>query len=294
MTHPPITLNRWHPLDLAVHRLTGPATMTFDAEPPGATLLVHLDPRMATQRNLVTLHRAAQVNGLADSLFEPDVTLEGQPWYDRLPRIVGMDTEASINGEKMAFTWTDDASWSNEQLQEILAALRGEDIDDISEWTTFEIGHNAVAEDIVVRILVRTEHGTEARRLRTDFGVGTEFEDWPDKAGIIVTPDCALDIEALKNLIAEAIFKGSDYEKADSRETQWYNFIDNAHTAAAKLLLNEHEAAAEAIRYAARTHLGHLLPDDRTVQLRKKPVPGSEVDDVGVVILRDDQAGGAT
>ena len=294
MTHPPLTLKRWHPLNLAVNQLTGPTTVTFDAQPPTTTLLVHLDPRMANQRNLVTLYRAAQVNGLLDSLFEPDVAIEGQPWYDQLPRIVAMDTEAIIDGERMAFTWTDDASWSDERLQEILAGLSGKDIDDISEWTTCELGKNAVAERVIVRILVRTGHETQAHRvrteLRTDFGIGTEYEHWPDEAGIIVTPDCRLDIETLKNLIAEAVFEYSYDEKEDSRETQWYRFMDEAHTVAAKLLLNEHEAAAESIRQAVRAHLCHLLPDDRTVQLRKKEVPGSEVSDVDVVILRDDQA----
>ena len=106
MTDRSITLERWHPLHMAVNRLTGPSTVTFDAEPPAGTLLVDLDPRMESHRNLVTLHRAAQINDLVDNLFEPDVKLEGQPWYDRLPRIVAMDTETVIDDEKRTFTWT--------------------------------------------------------------------------------------------------------------------------------------------------------------------------------------------
>lgn len=246
---------------------------------------------MARQRNLVTLHRAAQVNGLLHSLFEPDIKLEGQPWYDRLPRIVAMDTEAAIDGEKMAFTWTDDTSWTDEKLQKTLLALSGDETADISEWTTCEIGESAVAEYVVVRILVRTEHETQARRLRTDFGVGAEYATWPDEAGIMATPDCKLSIESLKNLIAEAVFEYSYDDKDDSPETQYLNFMHDAHTVAAKLRLNEDEAVAETMRHTARTHLRHLLPDDRTVQLRKKPAPpGEETADVEVLILRKDQA----
>ena len=294
MTHPPRTLTRWHPLDLKVNELAGPGTVTFEAEPPSTTLLVDLDPNMARQRNLVTLHRAAQVNGLLDCLFEPDIKLEGQPWYDRLPRIVAMDTEAAIDGEKMTFTWTDDTSWTDEKLQKTLLALSGDDTADISEWTTCEIGESAVAEYVIVRILVRTKNETQPRRLRTDFGIGTEYATWPDEAGIMATPDCKLSIDTLKNLIAEAVFEYSYDDKEDSPETQWLNFMDNAHTVAAKLLLNEDEAVAETIRHAARTHLLHLLPDGRTVQLRKKPAPpGEETADVEVVILPDDQAYGA-
>ena len=293
MTHPARTLKRWHPLHLAVHQPTGPTTVTFEAEPPSTTLLVDLDPRMANHRNLVTLHRAARINGLVDNLFEPNMKLQGQPWYDRLPRIVAMDTEAVVDGETMAFTWTNDASWKDDDLQEMLARLRGCRPDDIDEWTTHEIGHDTVAEYIVVRIIVRTEYETRARRLRTDFGVGTEFQTMAHDAGIMVTRDCGLSINALKNLIAEAVFEYSFDERDDSRQTQWNNFMQTAHAVAAKLLLNKHEAAAESIRHAARTHLRHLLPDDRTVQLRKKPAPGEEVADVEVVILRDDQAYGA-
>lgn len=293
MTHPSLTLKRWHPLNLEANRLKGNTTVTFDAEPPGRTLLVDIDPRMAKRRNLVTLYRAAKVNGLLDSLFETNPTLQGQPWYDRLPRITAMDTEAVIDGEKMAFTWIEDASW-NDEIQEIVAALGGEDIlgdediDGVDECTTFEIGENAVAEYIVVRILVRTEYETQIRRLRTDFGVGTQFTTWPADAGILVTPDCALDIEALKNLIAEAVFEYSLDEEEDSPQTRWCNFVDEADTVAVRLLLNEHDAIAGSIRQAARTHLRHLLPDDRTVQLRKKPDPDSNHDDVEVRILPGD------
>ena len=289
MTHPSRTLKRWRPLNLAGNRPAGPSTTTFDGDPPGTTLLVDLDQTIAKQRNLVTLYRAAQVNGLLDSLFETNGRLEGQRWYDRLPRIVAMDTEAVIDGEKMTFTWTDDAVWKDDGLQKNVIALSGSELTDIGEWTTCEIGENIVAEQVVVRILVRTEHETQARRLRTDFGVGSEFTTNPDEAGIMVTADCGLAVDGLRNLIAEAIFE-YEWDRDESDETQRHDFMETAHTVAARLLLNEHEAAAESIRHAARAHLRHLLPDDRTVQLRKKPAPGEEIADVEVVILRDDQA----
>ena len=292
MTHPPMTLKRWRPLSLAANQPAGPTTVTFDGDPPSTTVLVDIDRTMTKQRNLVTLYRAAQVNGLLDSLFETNSRLKGQPWYDRLPRIVAMDTEAVIDGEKMTFTWTDDAVWKNGNLQENLLALSSGAIADIGEWTTCEIGENIVAEYVVVRILVRTEHETQARRLRTDFGVGTEFTTSADEAGIIITADCELTIDGLRNLIAEAILE-YEWDRDESDETRRHDFMDTAHTVAARLLLNEHKAAAESIRHAARTHLRHLLPDDRTVQLRKKPAPGEEIADVEVVILRDDQACGA-
>lgn len=292
MTHPSRTLKRWHPLSLAGSQPAGPTTVTFEGDPPGATLLVNLNQTMTNQRNLVTLYRAAQVNGLLDSLFETNGRLEGQRWYDRLARIVAMDTETVVDGEKMTFTWTDGAVWTDNGLRKNLIALSGGEIADIDQWTTDEIGENAVAEYVIVRILVRTEHETRARRLRTDFGVGSEFRTNPDEAGIMVTADCGLAVDALGKLIAEALFEYG-WDRDDCEPAQQNVFMQAAHTAAARLLLNEHEAAAETIRHAARTHLGHLLPDDRTVQLRKIHAPGENVPDIQVVILRDDQAYGA-
>ena len=290
MTHPPVFLKRWNPLNLAADRPAVNTTVTFDKQPPNATLLVDIDQSMASQRNLVTLCRAAWINGVADTLFETNCRLQGHPWYDRLPRIIAMDTEALVDREKMTFTWTSDASWNEHPIREIIAALgNGEtnvdEVDDPADLETFEIGENAVAEYIVVRILVRTEHEVLRRRLRTDFGAGTERTTSAHDAGILVTQDSALGVEALRNLIADAVFEYSPAEKDDSPQTQRRSFLEEAHTAAARLLLDEPEATAESIRHVARTHLGHLLPDERAVQLRKKPVPGADHCDVEVHIL---------
>ena len=296
MTHPPPTLKRWHPLNLAVNRLTGPTTVTFDTRPPpAAALLVDLHHRMDNERNRVTLHRAAQVNDLLDNLFEPNPRLEGEPWYDRMPRIIAMDTEAAIDGDDLTCTWTNGGHPNDDQLWNLVASLSGEDVADTGH--AHEIGENTVAEIITVRLLLQTKSDNHVRRhvrrLRTDFGVGNESGTAPDDAGIMVTPDCGLDVDTLKNLMAEAIFEdGYDQDRNDSRDTQWRNFMEQAHTAAAKLLLNKHEAIAEAIRHAARTHLHHLLPDDRTVQLRKSQTPDDDIPDVQVVVLRNDQAYG--
>lgn len=280
----PLTLKRWRPLHRASNRRDETTTSTFDNEPPSSTLLVDIDPRMANRRNLVTLDRAAEVNGLLDSMFEADTRLRGHAWYDRLPRITAMDTEAVVDGEKMTFTWTDEAPW-NDELQQMVAALGGQQIDEIGEHARFEIGENAIAECIVVRVLLRTEYETQYRRLRTDFGVGTEFTTWVHDAGILVSRDCALDIEGLKKLIAEAVFKYNRNEKEDSAHTQWRCFVEDAHTAAARLLLGEQEAMEESIREAARIHLGHLLPEGGAVELRKTTPRRGEQCDVRVRLL---------
>ena len=99
--------------------------------------------------------------------------------------------------------------------RQLVEALRDEPANGVSEWTTVEIGENAVAEYIVVRLLVRTEYETQRRRLRTDFGVGTEFTSRVHEAGILVSRDCALDVESLQKLIAEAVYDEDEENDGD-------------------------------------------------------------------------------
>jgi len=284
MTEPRPALKRWNPLGITLTERAAPTTVTFENEPPGTALLVDLDAGMELQRNVATLHRAAKVNGLLDSLFEPNPSCEGQPWYDRLGRIVAMHTEATIDGERMCFAWAEDAGSDEDELYTKLAALASAETDG-GEPATHEICEHAVAERIVVRILVRREDDTQVQ-LQTDFAVGSESATWLDEGGIIVARDSPLDVETLKNLIAEAIFE-HDWDANESKETQFRKFMDEAHNVAARLLLGEHEAAAEVIRQAVATHAWHLLPDDRSVRIRKKPLGPDGHADVEVAILRD-------
>ena len=239
---------------------------------------------MASQRNLATLYRAADVNGLLKKLFVPDGKYNGEAWYDRLPRIIAMDLEATIDSEKMHFTWTDDQAWGDEETRKIVSQLRDEDIDD-DDWTTFEIGENTVAEAIIVRLLVKTEFGRISRRLRTDFGVGTEFTTEACDAGILISHDSKLEVDALRNLITDAIHEYDSDERNDTRQTQRRDFMKEAHTAAARLLLRPREAQAESIRHAALWHLSHLLPAKQTVELRRMPAAQGDQDDIEVRVL---------
>ena len=281
------TLTRWNPLAMGDDAARETITTTFEGETPSSTMLVDLKGAMATQRNLATLYRAAELNGLLRTLFMPDGQLNGQPWYDRIERIIAMDIEATVDNEKLDFTWTDDQNWKDEQAQQIVNALRGENIE-ADDWTTLEIGENAVAENIVVRLLVETEFETVNRRLRTDFGVGTEFTTEVCNAGILVSHDSQLQIEALRSLITDAIHEYDWDDRNDSRETQRRECIEAAHTVAARLLLPESEAQAESIRHAALCHLCHLLPENQTVELRKRPTQYGDKWEIEVRVMPAD------
>ena len=272
MTTKPASLRRWRP---RTWNPDGETFETFDtaAEAGDAPVLVDMDD-VLENRDLVTLYRAAERNGLAKRLFRPKPALKGTPWYDGLERIASMSIECDcqVPNATLTLDCPRDPNWSR-------PGSRTE--------------NQASARSIAVIAVLHRGTRTRTLKLQTDFAVIDEYEPNPTAAGVLVTGDSKVEVDELAALIHNAVFYPGDDENDDSPETQWLDFMDNAHTAAAKLLLNEHEAAAESIRQAVRTHVVHLLPNDRIVQLRKKPVPGEEIADVNVVILRDDEAYGA-
>lgn len=51
-------------------------------------------------RDLVTLSRAVERNGLGKRLFNPDLALAGTPWYDNLERIIDMSVDCNIGEQR--------------------------------------------------------------------------------------------------------------------------------------------------------------------------------------------------
>ena len=93
---PPAALRPWRP---------GIADIDHWREPPEHTplgrdaLVMDCEPEPPEAQALC---RAAERSGLAGRLFETDPRLEGYPWYDALPRIVGQRTEVTLEGRPCA------------------------------------------------------------------------------------------------------------------------------------------------------------------------------------------------
>ena len=251
----PASLRRWRPRSWNREE---EVFETFDttaaiADPP---ILVELSD-LPENRDLVTLYRAAERNGLADRLFHQAPVTEATPWHDGLERIVAMRIEYRLDGETVT-----------------LACPRN---DGFENWNN----HASVDAIAVHVVLHRGRDGDDRRTLKlpTDFAVSGEYGDDPATTGVLVGAGSKLDIDELSVLIHDAVFEPGGDEDDDSFETQLEDSRENAYHAACELLLDKTAARNEKIRYSIRHRVGHLAPEGHTVRITKHPgVEAVEVD----------------
>ena len=240
------SLRRWRP------RTWTPEDETFEtfdisAEGGDEPILVDMD-EILENRDLATLHRAAENNGWAGRLFSTKPALAGTPWYDQLERICDMEVECRIGNQTFALHHERESSQS-----ERIKALEDDRV-----------------ESITVEVTLRRGNATRTVKLETDFAIADEYDPNPVTAGVVFRGDFGkIDIEKLSGLIHDAVFEPGDDEDDDSLETQLEDSRQLAHHAACNLLLDAASAESERIRYAIQLRIAHLIPERRTVRIVK-------------------------
>ena len=266
-TTAPASLRRWRPRSWTREE---EVFETFDttAASTNAPILVELED-FPENRDLVTLHRAADHNGLADQLFHPAPITETTRWHDGLERIVSMRIRCGLRS-------------GNETVM-LECPRRNND----SPTKRNPANHAAARDVTVVVVLQRGRDGDTTRtlELKTDFAVIDEYDDNPATAGVVVTTESKMGIEELATLIHDALFEPGGDEDDDSFETQLEDSRENAYHAACDLLLDETTARNERIRYTMQHRVGHLVPDGHSVRLQKHP----GVETVEVTVSNDEQ-----
>ncbi|MDE0377608.1 MAG: ATP-binding protein [Rhodospirillales bacterium] len=212
---------------------TGSDTLVMDceAEPPEAQ----------------TLWRAAERNGIAPRLFEPDRRLEGYDWYDGLRRATGIAAEITLDGEPYAL---DDAPLP-ERTGPTAAALPPRP--------------DAVRIELAVRA---ADGAADSLGLLADLAFAGEAWSWLDDALPLVTADSALQPHELAVLLRNGFFSPSDDAEADSYETQRDRFDADALHFATRLLLSDDDACRQSLAEAVRRELMWLAPADRAIDIR--------------------------
>ena len=252
------TLERWDPTIHAWNQEKEPQAIEANEHTAKGALLLAL-PSTIEQRDLVTLHRAARLNGINERLFHQNPKLIGTPWYDDLERVLDMQVEYKIDGRRLTLACPREPGGAD----------------------GCKTQKNAHADAVVVHALVSNGHATRTLELPTDFAVCNDDEPDPDNAGVLLSTESAIDIEELRTLLCEAMFEPGDDRDDDCCQTQRFHFDQLAHQAACQLFVDDATAKVEIIRYAVRRHIAHLLPDDEIVRIHKH----SELNDVEVEIL---------
>ena len=236
---PPPVLRPWRP---------GIADVDDWREPPkpapvgSDALVMACDPDPPEAQ---ALWRAAERAGTAERLFEADTRLEGYGWYDRLDRVMGIDTHV---------TTADGEAWP---LHEYPAPER----------TGAPAAPLAARPDAIRMALVIETAGGRGHTLglSADLAFAGEAWDWVCNALPLVTADSALEPRRLAELLRFAFFSASDDADADSRETQAMRFDEEALHIATRFLCSEDSALEISIAETVRRELFWLVPNNRKV-----------------------------
>ena len=177
-TVPQRRLQLWQPEG----RETG-ETVPAGPEHAGEGYVVEMSAQVA-ERDLVALAHAASRHGIARRLFQGNEALDGETWYDRLPRITGMYIDVTTRG-------------ATQRLR-----CPGKDGKRDEAWRS----ENTRPDRIVVGALVRDHRGARRTlRIETDFAVASETRTDPSAAGIRVTRETSLDADGLETLVRHAL-----------------------------------------------------------------------------------------
>ena len=277
MTDKTAMLRRWNPTP-------GADADGADEEAAGNGILAPADLYKMSNRDQVALYRAAALNGLAERIFDRNPNLDGAPWYDALERIVDVEFEYVVDGERISLYGPRDAELAEPDAQTDRDDAEAEQDAGIGRASTDAEAENGQAEEITARLTVERGDTVRTIELPTDFLVIDEYEADPRKAGVLVTTDCQEGLDELQELLCNALFEPGEDDDDDSFETQQFDFREWAHEAVCKLMLDAQTAEVEIIRYAVRTHVMRKLPKDGITQIRRRG------DDVEVELLPEEHA----
>ncbi len=238
---PPAVLRPWRPAIAHVDDWRDPPKLAAVGR---HTLVVDCDPE---PHEAQALWRAAERNGAAPRLFEPDRRLEGYGWYDGLHRTTPIDVEVTLDGKPYAL---DDAP-----------------LPERTGPTAAELPPRPEA--LRIELVVRATDGpADALFLPTDVAFAGEAWSHLDDALPLVAADSAIQPHQLAVLLRAAFFSPSDDVEADSWETQRDRFDEEALHLATRLLLSDDEACRQSIAEAVRRELMWFVPHDRAVDIR--------------------------
>ena len=208
------------------------------------TLVMSCDPEAPAAQ---VLFRAVTHAGIAHQLFEADRHLEGFDWYDSLPRVTDIETEALTNGVGTEIPEDGYALQPRTPLRETL---------------------DPRPEDILLTLSVQPPAGTaRSITMATDIAFASKPYSWIEDVFTIVTRDSTLQPHELAALLHAAYFSPSDDSEADSYTTQSNRFHEEAQRIATELLCGPEEALRQSIIDAAERELAYLVPRDRSITI---------------------------
>ena len=238
---PPAVLRPWRPSVADCNDWRDAAKL---ADAGHDSLVIACDPEPPEAQ---ALWRAAERDGIASRLFEPDHRLDGYAWYDALNRVTETTVRVAAGHEWM----------------------------DIDDWPHPERARPGAAQlpsrPAAIRIELTVSQAAGPHRthaLPADVAFAGEAWSGLDDALPLVTQDSALQPHELAALLRAGFFSPSDDIEADSWETQRDRFDEDALHLATRILLSDDEACRQSLAEAVRRELMWFVPGDRAVDIR--------------------------
>ncbi len=192
------------------------------------------------------LMRAAELNGCATRLFEPDMKYAAADWYQDIPRIVDILIECVVGDD----------------------TFRLEPGDSDRETTDRPNGR---ADKITVVLAVEHRSNAETIRWSSDLAFQTEEKgNNPAHCGLLVTRTSSMSRDCLETILRLAMYDPILDNENDAIDTQDVHFHQDAHLAACNLLLDPIKAVAEIVRNAADLYVTRLVPHDHAFKIRRR------------------------
>ena len=216
---------------------------------PADALVVSIDPEPQDSQ---AFWRAADRNGTAPQLFDPELRYDGYDWYDALPRVTELAIEFDHGGETFN-----------------IESLRSPDKHAPDDAAALDRAADVSRPDAIRMRLSIAGDATWPDSIALDADVAFAGEGWSflDDAHPLVTRGSDIDPGCLRQLLYAAFFGPSDDPDADSYETQRTRFQDDAMHMALRLLASEEEAQKHTIAETVYRELLWAIPRDRRVSI---------------------------
>ena len=200
--------------------------------PEGATIIDLKSEREAPDQH--TLHRAAELRGTEEKLFNPDSDMEGYAWYDALPRITTFNISFYHGDQKT-------------KLKDLRKKPRNEQ--DIP-----------TPDRVVITLKTETPEGRTKSTIETDLCFDEDEVSYNEPGNPILTKDSKITKAQLEEILEDAYFLYTDSGEEDSYETEKERFRDIASKMATAILYSPEEATIQAIQSAMKRHVYYEIP----------------------------------
>ena len=206
---------------------------------------------------------AATANKL--TLVRGERTLRGYAWYDRLPRLAGIDAIIEEEGRSWRVSQVRESKYSGSKYN---GSAANRPIETMGPAGPASRRVDAITLEADIRY---ADGRRETRTWASDIAFTDDEAYCADEIEMLIAKRSQITPHEAAELATAAFFCPSEDADSDAGETQREAFTGEALSMTTEVLADADEALKERIRYEFNRGLRNHLPFDRTVTITKRP-----------------------